>query len=123
MIFDLRVYPNGTITAPITMRNEVTGEPFCGSFKLELHDLRDNALLFWEESPALCVGGKSADGPVVEEGPQGWTMHTTQDVAERFMQHPAVYGVREKYSIGDWSLGGLLPAKTVSGRLVPDTGQ
>jgi hypothetical protein len=120
MIFDLRVYPDGPITAPINLENDVRGESFCGSFKLELHDSRDNALLFSEESPALCIRGKSLDGRVVNEGPQGWTLQATSETTERFIQHPAVYGVRSKYTAGNWSLSGLVSARLVSGRLVPD---
>jgi hypothetical protein len=120
MIFELRVYPNGTITAPITMENDVSGASFCGSLKLELHEGKSNALLFSEESKAYCIRGKGLDGRVVDEGPQEWTMQTTPEIAERFMADPAVYGVRAKYSAGNWPLTALTMARVVSGRLVPD---
>jgi hypothetical protein len=123
MIFDLRVYPDGTITAPITMGNDVQGEAFWGSFKLELHEKPNNALLFSEESHAYCIRGKGLDGRVVDEGPQEWTMRTTPEIAERFMAHPGVYGVRAKYNAGNWHLTGLSSARVVSGRLVPDDAQ
>jgi len=38
-------HPDGTILAPFDVEDDVLGQSFCGTFRLELHDLRDNALL------------------------------------------------------------------------------
>ena len=70
IIFDLNVYPDGTITAPLVLENNVWGEGFCGTIRLELHDLRDNALLFAAESTYLCIGSKGLNGHAVRSGPK-----------------------------------------------------
>jgi hypothetical protein len=94
---DINVYPDGTVTAPIVMENDVFGEGFCGTVRLELHDLRDNALLFAAESPAYCIGSKGTDGHAVREGPVSWVMHMSPEIARQFMAHPSVYGVKSGY--------------------------
>jgi len=116
---DLSVYPDGTITAPIILTNDVFGEGFCGTVRLELHDLRDNALLFAAESQGYCIGSKGLGGHENRVGPIAWTMHTSPEVAQRFMNHPSVYGVRSQYNADSWFFDGFKQAVILAAKLIP----
>ena len=108
MNFDLSVYPDGTVLAPFNVENDVFGQSFCGTFRLELHDLRDNALLFAAESPGGCISSKGLDGHAVHSDNAMWRLQTSPEIAQRFMAHPSVYGVKSQYQTSDL-LGDLIP--------------
>jgi hypothetical protein len=67
-----------------------------GSYRFEFHDLRDNALLFYIVSPVYSIGPKPPGQHIVVAAAD---IYLTVDagLAQRFIAHPSMYGVRDRY--------------------------
>jgi hypothetical protein len=120
---ELHVYADGTMTIKQTLTND-TLDGWCGSYRIELHDLRDNALLFAANSAEYCIGGKSFDTRFLERrGEAGvWVLNMDPSTARRFMAHPSVYGVRSAYRSIPFGSGVFQVLGTV-GRVVFGSGE
>jgi hypothetical protein len=117
----MQLYDDGTIEAPLWFRNDVFGESFCGGVHMELHDLRDNSLLFSADSPTYCIGGKDLGGHE-NSATIAWRVATTPEIAPTYAAHPSLRITAINYSSNNVIVEGLGTLVNVLGQAAGGNG-
>jgi hypothetical protein len=110
----IMVNEDGAILIHNTLDNDVM-RGWSGSYAFELHDIRDNSLLFRIDSPVYRMGPKPPGQHVMQQAAD-INQAIAPDIAQRFITYPSMYGYSLFYEPGDWVFTG-------SGAVVDQVGQ
>jgi hypothetical protein len=114
---NIEVSPNGVAIIHVALENDVV-HGWSGSFRFDFKELtgpNTDALLFRVDSPTYNICAKPP-GPAIREQADDITVSMPPDIAQRFIAHPSMYGVKMKYDQGEWFFCG-------SGKLLEQAGQ
>jgi hypothetical protein len=92
------VQPNGAISINQTVENDVFGQDWFGTYRLEFHDLRDNSLIWAATSAGYHCPSKGINGHAVDVNVGVWNTQMNQAAATQFLANPSLYGVKGDYS-------------------------
>jgi hypothetical protein len=101
---NIAVNEDGGILIHNTLDND-TLQGWSGSYRFEFHDVRDNTLLFYIDSPEYSIGAKPPGPHVMQQAPD-LTLSVDSGLAQRFIAYPSMYGVKSAYEEGDWFFDG-----------------
>jgi hypothetical protein len=114
---NIEVNSNGVAVIHVALEND-TLRGWSGSFRFDFKQLtgpNTDALLFRVDSPTYSICAKPP-GKAIRVQADDITVSMPPDIAQRFIAHPSMCGVKLKYEAGDWLFCG-------SGKLLEQAGQ